>query len=195
LGEKRRKEVRRKVCKKMKMLQEYSRGVAFNQPLLAREGRGRWRGCRGLAGRSLPVESPRHGSPTGVFVVELGACSASRRARRPSSSRSREEDASASPPVGWSGKANSSSSKESESTTVLSECLRQATRAPDLALSLSRSSEASGPTPLAAESCSELAVGALGRGPGMTLSARKGPQALNFKIPAVTRLVSRAPRL
>jgi hypothetical protein len=26
-------------------------------------------------------------------------------------------------------------------------------------------------------------------------SARKGPQALNFRIPAVTRLVSRAPRL
>jgi hypothetical protein len=52
-----------------------------------------------------------------------------------------------------------------------------------------------GPAPLAAESCSELAAGALGRGPGTTPSARSGPQALNFKISAVTRLVSRAPKL
>jgi hypothetical protein len=28
----------------------------------------------------------------------------------------------------------------------------------------------------------------------MTPSARNGPQALNFKIPAVTRLASRAPK-
>jgi hypothetical protein len=48
---------------------------------------------------------------------------------------------------------------------------------------------------LATVSCSELAAGALGRGLGVTPSTRKGPQALNFKIPAVTRLVSRAPKL
>jgi hypothetical protein len=35
----------------------------------------------------------------------------------------------------------------------------------------------------------------LGRGPGTTPSARNGPQVLNFKIPAMTRLVSQAPRL
>jgi hypothetical protein len=52
-----------------------------------------------------------------------------------------------------------------------------------------------GPVPLAAEFYSELATGALGTGPGTTPSARNGPQALNFKIPAVTRLVSRVPRL
>jgi hypothetical protein len=75
------------------------------------------------------------------------------------------------------------------------ECLRRATRSSDLVPSSPRSSEASGPAPLAAESCSELAARALGRGPGVMLSARKGPQALNFKIPAVTQLVSRAPRL
>jgi hypothetical protein len=80
-------------------------------------------------------------------------------------------------------------------TTVLSERLRRATRSPDSAPSSSRSSEASGPTPRATESYSELAAGALGRGPGVTPSARNGPLALNFKIPAVTRLVSRAPRL
>jgi hypothetical protein len=73
--------------------------------------------------------------------------------------------------------------------------LRCASRSLDSALSSSRSPEAMGPAPLATESCSELATGALGRGPGTTPSARSGPQALNFKIPAVTRLASRAPRL
>jgi hypothetical protein len=61
--------------------------------------------------------------------------------------------------------------------------------------SLSGSLEASGPASLAAESCSELAAGALGGGPGVTPSKKKGPQALNFRIPAMTRLVSWAPRL
>jgi hypothetical protein len=73
LGENRRKEVRRKVSKKLKMLQEYSRGVAFNPSPLGQEGRGRWRGRRGLPGQSLAMGSPRLGSPAGAFVVELGA--------------------------------------------------------------------------------------------------------------------------
>jgi hypothetical protein len=73
--------------------------------------------------------------------------------------------------------------------------LRHASRSPDSVSSSSRSLEAMGPAPLAAESCSELASGALGRGPGTTPLAWNGPQALNFKIPAVTRLVSRAPKL
>jgi hypothetical protein len=142
----------------------------------------------------LPWEAPASGRRLAHSSLNLERRSASKRARRPSSSRSHEEDASASPPVGWSGKADSSE-EESESTTVLSERLRRATRSPDSAPSLSRSLEASGPTPLAAKSCSELATGALGRGSGVMPSARNGPQALNFKIPVVTRLVSRAPRL
>jgi hypothetical protein len=74
-------------------------------------------------------------------------------------------------------------------------CLRWASRSPDSASLSSKSLEAVGPVPLAAKSYSELAAGALGRGPGTTPSARNEPQALNFKIPAVTRLVSRVPRL
>jgi hypothetical protein len=99
-----------------------------------------------------------------------------------------------SPLVGWSGKVEPSS-EESESTTVPSGCLRWTSRSPDSASSSSKSPEAMGPVPLAAESCSELAAGALGRGPGTTPLARNGPQALNFKIPTVTWLVSRVPRL
>jgi hypothetical protein len=127
--------------------------------------------------------------------LNLERCSASRRARRSSSSRSHEEDASASPLVAGSGEEESSS-EESESTTVPSGCLRRTSRPPDSASSSSSSSpETVGPVPLAAESCSELTAGALGRGPGTMPSARNGPQALNFKIPAVMRLVSQAPRL
>jgi hypothetical protein len=85
------------------------------------------------------------------------------------------------PPVGWSGKADSSE-EESKSTTVLSERLRRASRSPDSALSSSRSLEAEGPAPLAAESCSELAADVLRRGSGTTPSARSRSQALNFKI-------------
>jgi hypothetical protein len=140
------------------------------------------------------VGSPGLGSLASAFIIEFGATLCLQAARRPSSSRSREEDASASPPVGWSGKAVSSS-EESESTTILSERLRHASHSPDSAPSSSRSPEAVGPVPLAAESCFELAAGALGRGLGMTSSARSGPQALNFKIPAVMRLVSQAPKL
>jgi hypothetical protein len=99
-----------------------------------------------------------------------------------------------SPLVDWSGKADSSS-EEFESTTILSEHLRWATLSPDSAPSSSRYSEASGPAPLAAEFCFELATGAFGRGPGVMPSARNGSQALNFKIPAVMRLVSQAPKL
>jgi hypothetical protein len=99
-----------------------------------------------------------------------------------------------SPPVGWSGEEESSP-EESESTTVPSGCLQRTSRSLDSTSSLSPSPEAVGPIPLVAESCSELATGALGRGPGMTPLARNGPQASNFKIPAVTRLVSQAPRL
>jgi hypothetical protein len=79
-----------------------------------------------------------------------------------------------SPPVGWSGKAVLSS-EESENITVLPERLQRANCSPDSASSSSGSSEAVGPTPLAAESCSELATGTLGRGPGTMSSARNGP--------------------
>jgi hypothetical protein len=99
-----------------------------------------------------------------------------------------------SPSVGWSGKVEPSS-EESESTTVPSGRLRWASRSPNSASSSSKSLEAVGPIPLATESCSELAAGALGRGPGTMPSARNGPHALNFKIPAITWLVFRAPRL
>jgi hypothetical protein len=73
--------------------------------------------------------------------------------------------------------------------------LRRTSHSPDSASLSSRCPEAMGPAPLAAESCSELAAGVLGRGPGTMPSARNGPQALNFKTPTVTRLVSQAPRL
>jgi hypothetical protein len=99
-----------------------------------------------------------------------------------------------SPSVGWSGKAEPSS-EEFESTTVPSGRLRRASRSLDSASSSSKSLEAVGPVPLATESCSKLAAGALGRRPGTTPSARNRPQALNFKIPTVTRLVFRAPKL
>jgi hypothetical protein len=142
----------------------------------------------------LPWEALASGRRLARSSLKLERCSASRWAWRPSSSRSREEDVPASPPVGWSGRAEPSS-EESECTTVPSGCLRWASRSPNFASLSSGSLEAAGPIPLAAESCSELATGAFGRGPGTTLSARNGPQALNLKIPAVTRLVSRAPRL
>jgi hypothetical protein len=161
-----------------------------------------------LLGRPEDVGGGAEDSPTGFLPQEASASgrrlarsslnlerrSASRRAWRPSSSRYREEDASTSPPVGWSGKEEPSE-EESESTTVPSGRLWRTSRSPDSASSSSRSPEAVGPAPLATESCSELAAGALGRGPGTTPSARNGPLALNFKTPAITRLVSRAPRL
>jgi hypothetical protein len=142
----------------------------------------------------LPWEAPASSRRLARSSLNLERRSASKRARCPSYSRSREEDTSASPPVSWSGKADSSS-EESKSTMVPSGRLRRASHSPDSASSSSRSPEAAGPTPLAAESCSKLAAGALGRGPGTTPSARSGPQALNFKIPVVMRLVSRAPKL
>jgi hypothetical protein len=142
----------------------------------------------------LPWETPASGRRLARSSLNLERCSASRRARRSTSSRPCEEDASISPPVGWSGEEESSS-EESQSTTVPAGRLRRTSWSPDSASSSSRSPEAVGPVPLAAESCSELAAGALGRGPGTTPSARNGPQALNFKIPTVTRPVSRAPKL
>jgi hypothetical protein len=72
LGRRRRKGVRRKVSQGLKMLQEYSRGVALNPPPLAWEGQGRWRRRRRFVGRPLAVGSPRLGPPAGAFIVELG---------------------------------------------------------------------------------------------------------------------------
>jgi hypothetical protein len=80
----------------------------------------------------------------------------------------------ASPPVGWSAVAASSSSGESESTTMLWECPRWVAHLPESTSSLG-SSEALGPASLAAESCFELATGALGGGPSVTPFERKGP--------------------
>jgi hypothetical protein len=162
-------------------------------PLLLGRADGGGGGAEDSPAGFLPWEAPASGCRLARSSLNLERRSASRRARRPSSSRSCEEDASTSPSVGWSGKAEPSS-EESESTTVPSGRLRWTSRSPDSASS-SKSPEVVGPVPLAAESCSELATGALGRGPGTTPLARNGPQALNFKIPAVTRLVSRAPRL
>jgi hypothetical protein len=142
----------------------------------------------------FPREDPASGCRLARSSLNLERRSASRRAMRPSSSKSREEDASTSPPVGWSDEEESSE-EESESTTVPSGRLRRTSCSLDSASSSSRSLEAEGPAPRAAESCSELAAGALGRGPGTMPSARSRPQALNFKTPAVMRLVSRAPRL
>jgi hypothetical protein len=163
-------------------------------PLLLGREEGGGGGAEDLPAGFFPWEGPASGCRLARSSLNLERRSASRRARRPSSSRSREEDASASPPVGWSGEEESSS-EESESTTVPSGLLWWTSRPPDSASSSSPSPEAMGPVPLAAESCSELATGALGRGPGTTPSTRNGPQALNFKIPDVARLVSRAPRL
>jgi hypothetical protein len=66
----------------------------------------------------LPWEAPALGHRLACSSLNLEQRSASKRARRPSSSRSHEEDASVSPPVGWFGKADSLE-EESESTTVL----------------------------------------------------------------------------
>jgi hypothetical protein len=165
-------------------------------PLLLGREEGAGGGAEDSPAGSFPREVPASGFRLARSSLNLERRSASRRARRPSSSRSREEDASASPPVGWSGEEEESS-EESESTTVPSGRLLRTNCPPDSASSassLSSSPEAEGPAPRAAESCSELAAGVLGRGPGTTPSARNGPQALNFKTPAVTRLVSRAPR-
>jgi hypothetical protein len=60
-------------------------------------------------------------------------------------------------------------------SSFFSERLRRASHSPDLASSSSRSPEAMGPAPLATESYSELAAGALRRGSGMMPSARSGP--------------------
>jgi hypothetical protein len=73
LGRRRGKEVRRKVSQGLRMLKEYSRGVALNPPPLAWEGLGRCRRCRGFTGRLLAVGSPCLGLPASVLVVELGA--------------------------------------------------------------------------------------------------------------------------
>jgi hypothetical protein len=72
LERRRRKGVRRKVSQGLKMLQEYSRGVALNPPPLVWEGRGRWRRRRRFAGRPLAEGSPRLGLLAGAFIVELG---------------------------------------------------------------------------------------------------------------------------
>jgi hypothetical protein len=73
LGRRRGKEVRKKVSQGLRILQEYSRGVALNPPPLAWEGRGWWWRRGGLAGQFLAVGSPLLGSPAGAFIVELGA--------------------------------------------------------------------------------------------------------------------------
>jgi hypothetical protein len=189
------KEVKGKVSQEVRILcrntHEASRST---HPLLPRRVEGFGGGAEDSPAGFLPREASASGRRLARSLLNLERRSASRRAWRPSSSRSRKEDTSASPPMGWSGEAESSS-EESESTTVPSGCLRRASRSPDPTSSSSRSPEAEGPAPLASESCSELTAGRLGRGPGTTLSARNGPQALNFKIPAVTRLVSQAPRL
>jgi hypothetical protein len=69
----RRKEVRIKVSQGLRMLQEYSRGVALNPPPLAWEGRGQWRRHRTFVGRLLAMGSPYLGPPAGAFIVEFGA--------------------------------------------------------------------------------------------------------------------------
>jgi hypothetical protein len=164
-------------------------------PLLPGRAEGGGGGAEDSSAGFLPWEAPASGRRLARLSLNLERRSASRQAwRPPSSSRPREEDALASPPVGWSGKVESLS-EESESTTVPSGRLRRASRSPDSTSLSSRSPEAEGPAPRAIESCFELATGALRRGPGTTPSVRNGPQALNFRIPAVTRLVSRAPRL
>jgi hypothetical protein len=73
LGRRRGKEVRGKVSKGLRMLHEYSRGFTLNPPPLAWEGRGWWRRRGGFAGWLLAEGSPRLGSLTGAFIVELGA--------------------------------------------------------------------------------------------------------------------------
>jgi hypothetical protein len=107
----------------------------------------------------LPWEAPASRHRLARSSLNLERRSASRRARRPSSSKSCEEDASTSPPVGWSGEEESSE-EESESTTVPSGRLQRTSYSPDSASSLSRSPEAKGLAPRAAESYSELAAGA-----------------------------------
>jgi hypothetical protein len=191
----REKGVRGKVSQEVRILcrntHEASRST---HPLLPGRAEGGGGGAEDSPAGFLPRETPASGRRLARSSLNLERRSASRQAWRPSSSRSREEDTSASPLVGWSGGAESSP-EESESTTVPSGRLRRASRSSDSTSSSSRSLEAEGPAPRAIESCSELAAGALGRGPRTTPSARNGPQALNFKIPAVMRLVSRAPRL
>jgi hypothetical protein len=98
----------------------------------------------------------------------------------------------ASPLAGWLAEGASLSEEESESTTMLWERPWWVALPLESMSSLSGSSEASGPASLVVESCSELAAEAVGEGPSVTLSERKGPQALNFRIPAVMRLVSQA---
>jgi hypothetical protein len=85
----------------------------------------------------LPLGAPASGHRLARSALNLERRSASKQARHSSSSRYHEEDASASLSVGWSGKADSSSSEESESTIVLLECLRWVARSPDSASSSS----------------------------------------------------------
>jgi hypothetical protein len=76
------------------------------------------RGVEALPADPLPWRASVSGRRLARSVLNLERHSASRRTWR-SSSRSREEDAVASPPAGWPAEAALSSSEESESTTVL----------------------------------------------------------------------------
>jgi hypothetical protein len=95
------------------------------------------RGAEDSPAGPLPWGVPASGRRLARLALNLERHSASKRARRSSSYRSREEDAAASPLVGWSGKAVSSSEEESKSTMVLSERLRRVARSPDSASLLS----------------------------------------------------------
>jgi hypothetical protein len=95
------KEVRGKVSQGVRILCRNTHEVSRStHPLLPGRAEGGGGGVEDSSAGFLPWEAPTSGRRLARSSLNLERRSASRRAWRPTSSRPREEDASASPPVG-----------------------------------------------------------------------------------------------